>query len=341
MKLIARFTLLSLVAVLSSCHHKDLCYVHPHSTHLRIVFDWSEAPEALENLPKGMCVYFYSEDRQGEASRFDFPGSKEGYLDLPAGKYKIITYNNDTEAVKFSTTHDFDNHAAYTRTGDILEPLYGNGITSKVRSSEDERVVITPDRLYGCAATEIEISEHGTTVYHITRSVDNTAEVTTDDEGNQTLTLYPHDMLCHYTYEVRNVSNIGHISMASGALSGMAGEMQLSDEQLGSESVTLPFSAQINKDNDTLTGHFLTFGHNEKNTDPNRMSFYIVMDDGSKYSFTTGDYLDVSSQIRTAPDRRHVHLIIDRLDLPTPIENGSGFRPDVEDWGVVREDIEM
>lgn len=324
----------------TSCHHKDLCYMHPHTTRLQVVYDWSRAPEAS---PAGMCAYFYSRDTQGAYERFDFPGAKGGEIELAAGGYQLITYNNDTEAVQFSSTNDFSGHVAFTRQGDILEPMYGNGVTSSLTSSDGERVVITPDALYGCSSTGIEVSAYGVdyTITHNHGSRGGDAEVTADSAGNQTITLYPHDMLCHYSFEVRHVKNVGHVSRVSAALSGMAGMMNLSTEELDRECVTLPVGARPNPADSTITGAFLTFGHNADNTQPHKMSFYVVMDDGSKYSFKDQPNLDVTDQVDNAPDRRHVHIIIDGLDLPQTISGGSGYNPAVEDWGVVEEDLNL
>lgn len=329
-------TLIAIVAmVLSSCDHKDLCYVHPHNTKLNVVYDWSIAPDAS---PAGMCVFFYSVDEPGRYHRFDFPNITGGEIELPAGKYTLITYNNDTEAVQFSGTQSFETHKAFTRTGDLLEPMYGNGVTSSARTNNNERVVITPDGLWGCTATEVNITEHGVSYIH--ESSGSRAD-TYDNNGDQTITLQPHDMLCHYSYEVRNVKNAKHISRISGALSGMSGAMTFSGERLDTESITLPVAAHVNGDANTVTGQFLTFGHNENNTAPHKMSFYVEMGDGSKYSFTDAPNLDVTQQVNSAPDRRNVHIIIDGLDLPTPIENGNGYKPSVDDWGVINEDIKI
>jgi hypothetical protein len=45
--------------------------------------------------------------------------------------------------------------------------------------------------------------------------------------------------------------------------------------------------------------------------------------------------------VHNAPNKRRVHLVIDGLDLPQPIENGHGFRPSVDDWGEEEHDIIM
>lgn len=307
-----------LSVILSSCNHKELCYVvHPHPVTVRVEFDWEEAPEAN---PAGMCVFFYHEDDGITPVRVDFQGTRGGEVELTPGIYRIVTYNNDTEVVHAYNTYDFDHHYVTTREGHILEPIYGNGLPMPPRSggTEDERVMITPDMLWGC-------NKPGTVV---------------SQDSAQVITLRPHDMLCHYSYEVRNVKHLKHVSQMSAALSGMSPTLMISDESLQPEAVTLPFEAH--KDGESMIrGEFLTFGHHDEIDNPHRMAFYMVMDDGSKYSFTSGSNLDVTQQVHSAPDRRRVHLVIDGLDLPTPIENGDGFNPNVDDWDDVQQEIEL
>lgn len=335
------FPIFAFVALLlTSCDHKDLCYVHPHTTKLKVVYDWTEAPEAS---PVGMCVFFYSIEESSRYHRFDFKGMDGGEIELPAGHYRIITYNNDTELVQFSSTQSFDSHYAYTRTGDILEPMYGNGVATTARADNDERVVITPDGLWGCSAVDIEIDASGESYIHEkygSRAMVS-VEKTKDEAGNQIVTMRPHDMLCHYSYEVRNVKNANHITRISGALSGMSGTMNLSTENVGAENVTLPVPGQVNASTNTVTGAFLTFGHSDANTAPHKMSFYVVMDDGTKYSFKDAQNLDVTTQVNTAPNPRRVHIIIDGLDVPTPMGNSEGFKPSVDDWEVINQELHV
>ena len=222
----------------------------------------------------------------------------------------------------------------------MLEPIYGNGANYAPRSrgTEDERVVICPDMMWGCTATEVEITDSGIS-YVLTPFEEGNEPVQMESE-EYVITLFPHELVCTYTYEVRNVKNLKHMTQMSGTISGMAGRMTLSSEELDDECVTLPFGAQSDGKS-TVTGMFYTFGHNTANPDPHKMVFYVVMDDGAKYCYKDSENLDVTMQVHNAPDYRHVHLIIDGLDLPQPIENGSGFDPSVDDWEVVEEEIKL
>lgn len=342
-KMIFAYMLLALLGIgASSCDHKELCYPIPNPATLRVVYDWSNAPEAT---CQGMCVFFYSLDDADRYYRFDFANTEGGEITLPAGRYKVITYNNDTEVTRFTATNSFEDHYATTRHGDLLEPLYGNGTTSGATTSNGESIMVTPDGLWGCHSEEITIAEPGVkytifTDYTDTRG-DADATVSTDSEGNQTVTLKPHDMLCHYSYEVRNVDNIDKISRVSGALSGMSGGLTLSDETLNSEAVTLPVGGKTDDATKKITGEFLTFGHNPSNGAKHRMEFFVVMDDGTKYRISEGDNLDVTDQVDKAPDRRHVHIIIDRLQLPSKESHDEGFLPTVDDWGEEHEEIRL
>lgn len=327
------------LAFAGSCNHKDLCYRHIHTVTLRVVYDWSQAPEAA---PAGMCVFFYSMDDEDAYYRFDFDNTAGGEVTLPAGRYRIITYNNDTEVVRFTATNIYEAHKAMTRTGDILEPLYGNGTASGTTTDNGERVTVPPDELWGCHAEEITVAEQGVTqtiVHSYSRAGD--AEVTTDDSGNQTITLYPHDMLCHYSYEVRNVGNIDEISRVSATLSGMSPSMTLSNESLDTECVTLPVNGETDDTKKEIVGSFLTFGHNSSNIVPHKMTFYLIMKDGSKYVVKDTDNLDVTTQVDNAADQRRVHIIIDGLKIPSATVSDEGFRPSVDDWGTQHEDLKI
>lgn len=335
-------TIQILLAVISfaaiSCTHDKLCVHHPHGVKLKVEFNWQNAPDAN---PLGMCVFFYPVEG-GEPRRMDFKGTEGGYIELSVGKYHLLTYNNDTEAIMFANTDGFSTHQAYTRDGDLFEPVLGSAANSapRAKDTEDQRVVITPEMLWGCTSLEVEVKDDGIGYTCIPFREDEKYVKVESEE--HVIVLYPHDMMCLYSYEIRNVQNLKHATQMCASLSGMSGGMKLAEEDLFSESVTLPLEAYINRENSTITGMFYTFGHHPENMDPHKMLLYVWMDSGEKYYFgSDSDKFDVTEQIHNAPNPRRVHLIIDGLDLPKPIENGNGYKPTVDDWESVYEDIVM
>ena len=334
--IISCVSVLSLLFVTTSCEHKDLCYHHPHTKTLKVVFNWENAPNAN---PKGMCVYFYPFEG-GSGYRFDFNNLNGGQISLPVGKYRVLTYNNDTEAQTFRNMDNYSLHNVTTRLGSVLEPLYGNAMQHAPRSegTEDESVYITPDMMWGCNVMEVEVTDDGLNYIHITIEGSGLTSPLPVFNKEYIITLYPHELLCTYTYEVRNVKNLKHVQQMSGTLSGMSPMLTFSNEEIGREPVTIPFEAYSNGIS-TVTGKFYTFGHHLENTNPHRMVFYVIMDNGEKYCFKDFDNLDVTQQVHEAPDYRHVHLIIDGFELPEPIENGSGIKPEIDDWEVIEEDV--
>lgn len=333
------FYLLCLVATFffTSCEHKELCYNHPHTKRIRVEFDWRDAPQAS---PQGMCVFFYptSDEDRIPKRRFDFSGKNGGEIEIELGTYRVICYNNDTEAVQFRGISSFDTHEAYTREGNIFETIYGSGanFTPSAKGEETERVVICPDMTWGCSISYVTISENGINYLSFPESEKEALLTKAPIADEYVLTLYPHETLCTYTYEIRNVKNLKYTTQMCGSLSGMAPSMLLGNEELTSECVTIPFEASADRQS-TITGRFLTFGHNENNTKTHYMLLYVWFTDGSKYYYT----FDITSQIHSAPDKRRVHIIIDELNLPQPITNGNGFKPSVDDWYVVEGDIIM
>ena len=332
------------VAFLTSCEHKELCYHHPHVVTVRVQFDWRNAPEAD---PEGMCVFFYpilEEGRNsgelGSAVRCDFRGTAGGTVDLQVGKYRAVCYNNDTEALLFSGADRFDTHYGYTREGNIFESIYGNGAmyAPRAEGSEDERVVITPDMMWGCNAFDIEVTDSGIGYVCVPEKDRDKVEV---KDTEHVITLYPDELMCTYTYEIRNVTNLKYVDRMCASLSGMAGGLYFGREELDSECVTLPLEA-LKGDGTTIVGGFFTFGHHPENLDEHRMLLYVWLDGGEKvYYGRDSAKFDVTEQIHGAPDKRHVHIVIDGLDLPQVIGNGSGYEVDVDDWYEVNEEIEL
>ncbi len=334
--------LLAATLALCGCNHKELCLVHEHTVTLRLEFDWRDAPDAS---PAGMCVFFYHEDGS-EPERFDFRGREGGTIAIKSGNYRLLCYNNDTESVLFRNAYELESHEGYTREGSLLESIYGSGVNSsslpRAEGTEEERVVITPDMMWGAQAFDVQVRESGVTYTCVPWDGGDRLEPVKSRE--QVITLFPHELICTYTYEIRDVKNLEFATQMCGSLSSMSGSLLFWSEELGQECVTLPFEARVAARSNKIVGQFYTFGHHELNTAAHRMMLYVWMSDGKKYALGAGnnERFNVTEQIHNAPDKRHVHLIIEGVELPLPIDSGDGgFEPDIDDWGEVYEDIIM
>lgn len=327
---------------LGSCEHKELCYHHDHTVTLRLVFDWQDAPEAS---PRGMCVFFYPLDEGLQIRRFDFEGMTGGEITLSAGRYEVVCYNNDTENMRFRGVHSFGLHEMCGRDADLFEPVGAMAPSRLPRAPEadEESIVACPDELWGCNATEVDVTAQGVSYICVPESdKDPWLGDHMHTYADNTITLYPHVLTCVYSYEIRNVKNIEYVLAASASLSGMAPSLFVASENTGREPSTLPLPASLNRDERTITGMFLTFGHHEENVEAHRMMLYVWATDGNRYAFgSTGDHMNVTEQIHSAPDRRRVHMVIDGLEMPSPITGDEGFSPSADEWTQVETDIIM
>ena len=319
-----------LLLLFAACEHKELCYEHPHVKTVRVAFDWTYAPNAN---PEGMCVFFYPVDSTQSVRRFDFSGKQGGQIEIEVGEYKVICYNNDTEAVLFKGTNEFETNERYTREGDIFESIYGSAANAapRAKGAEDERVVISPDMMWGATAEPVVITDFGISYICVPEKDKDQVSV---ENSEYVITLYPREEVCTYTYEIINIQYLHHVTQSCGTLSGLSGNHFPVYDRLGDECVTVPFEAHSDGSS-KITGKFYTFGHHPNNTEKHLFVLYVWLKDNAKYYYT----FDVTDQVNNAPDKRHVHIVIDDLVLPKPIENGGGFNPSVDDWISEEHDI--
>ena len=293
------------VLSLTSCEHKDLCYDHYHNTKIQVVFDWKNAPDAT---PETMRLYLFPIDG-GRPRTYEFIDYRGGHVNVPAGRYKALCVNSDTESVLYRNTDSFDGFEAYAPEG-VLN--VGGSPAPRAEGTSGERIAGSPDRLYDLV---IEPSKE-----------------------SQTVTLYPALSVCRYRVTITNVSNLKYISPdgVSGALTGMSGGMLVGRNELTSDPVTVPFGV-VSDGTSTLTADFLVFGQTGPEDPVHNLVIYVIMSDGRRNYYT----FDVTWQVDGAPDPRDVHIMLDGLPLPKPIVNGGGFHPTVDEWQNVEVDVPM
>lgn len=323
MKTLKQIIGLMALCALTACNTDELCYVHPHQDEFTVRFDFSVSTDLGEEIPEsmtGMRLSFYNDG--GRVTTLDLPlsGAK---VRLTPGTYHLVTHNNNTEWITFDGGDFFNTHVATTRTADILEPMFGGmgRVKSEVDLGNGERVAVAPEPLWAAGLEGVEI------------------------HAGDEVVLKPQPLHCLYTFEFRNVGNVATIDRMCAAITGMAGGVAFATGKHTDETVTIPLECKPGPDGNSIIGQFYTYGHNAELQTIHRMALFLVMTDGNQYKITDEDCLDVTEQVHSAADRRHVNIVVDGLTLPTPqrtsTDSNYGFTIGTQDWGDVNTVISM
>lgn len=306
----------TVIASSSSCEHKDLCTDHTHTVSLNVIFDWRNAPDAA---PASMALYLYSE-QGGEPLRYDFTDRRGGVIRVPFGRYSALCLNSDnTDWAQFRDMSDIGTFEVFTREAQTLRGYdLATRSLPRAEGTENESMVAAPGMTWSGRLDGIDLNY---------------------TDSDQSITLFPEESVCHYTVDIVDITNLKYVEglTLDGTLSSMAQGYLPGQNRATDTRSTLPFTADVSGDKTSVHGEFLTFGDCPTTLTNHVLTVYVILTDGSKWYST----FDVTDQIHSAADRRHVHILLDGLTLPKPIVNGGGFRPEIEDWQSVNVDISM
>lgn len=313
------FVIISLV--LCSCQHKELCYDHSHTIYAKISFDWTKAPEAS---PETMSLYLFSEDGT-DPQRYEFVGRDGGTIRVVPGVYQAICLNSDTEVICHRNTEHFSTYMLTTEPVGLLNGMVsaGGAVSSppKVKGAEDQKVISPIEKLWCHQMPNMNIAE-----------------------GMESHTFTPDSAYCHIILEIRNVENLHQVYSVSGALSGMADGYLIGLGELSPGLAIVPFAIKISGQNDELKADFYTFGHCSHKLSDHVLSIYVIMKDGSKWSYN----IDVTDKMHHRDDSNVIRITLEQLpipeikpDNPNGGGGGGGFVPEVEDWNTVYIKINM
>ncbi len=308
---------MSLLPLLVSCNHKDLCYEHNHHIETDVVFDWKNAPDGN---PSSVAAIMFDQEMVKDPVRFIFSGRDGGRVNLPVGKYDVLGLNADlNDWAQFRNQPDIESVEIYTKDATRLEAYNLMPETlPRVRSAEDERMAETPQMAWGARTDNVKITYNDTV---------------------KRVTLYPEEIVCHYSVRIIDVVNIENArgEIIDGTLSGMAEGYTYGKKHSTDNVVSHPFTLAIDSDNASLYGKFLTFGECPNNKQPHILTIYLFLSDGSKWYYN----FDVTDQVRNAPDPKHVDIVVEGLTLPRPLQSDAGLHPEVNDWQTETIDIPM
>lgn len=311
----------SLMILLASCTHKDLCFDHdahvPKAEYiLDLSFDceweynvensidwqkeWSEKygieyDDIRPSEPEGVRAHVYNEDDQTETVRnlskhnSTIRFSKEGHYDL-------LFYNNDTEYIVFEGLESFGSAHATTR-----------GAT---RSS----IMNQPDMLFGAYIDSLYVQE---------TAIPDTLEVR----------LKP----LVYTYLLRFEVSEGAelISSAGGIITGLAAGVNLFDGSTSSGEGSITFTCEM-KGGYGTQGLIRTFGipdypnSNYLKGDERERKHELYLDVGLTNGKANTFKFDITDQMLAQP---HGGVIIIEDIKVSEIVSGGAFDVGVNGWG--------
>lgn len=303
--------------LLSGCNHKDLVYDTTLRNEVEVVFDWRNAPDAN---PASMELRLHPSDNPEDVVNFIFRNQTGGPLDAPVGNYTAVALNADlTDWAQTRYSEDPDRFTIYTPDAESLQQ---SGISTRAipraQGSEDERLAQTPGMAWGDRIDNVSIHSYS---------------------GRQVITMYPEELVCHYTVDILNVDHLQYLhgSDVDASLTGMAEGVYVGKNSSTEQPVTMMFTLSPQAESNSLHGEFLTFGEPDSDRMPHTLSFYLILNDGTRWHFTS----DVAQQIYNAADPRHVHIIVSDVSIPAPINAGTGIIPDVDEWESVNIDLKM
>lgn len=323
--------LLILAVISSSCEHKDLCYDHvDHELkyHTKIVGaynqdwhhkhgegpDWeSEWPDYFgfkyddlrPIIPEGLRVLVYEDKTNVNTVNLPAEG---GILRTKEGEHSLLFYNNNTEQIVFHGLDSYPVARATTRT--LTRSTYmGNPYVD----TKTETTVNPPDVLYGSY-------------------IDTYAPPKVLDPEELTVTM--HSLVFSYVVRYEFAHGLKYVSLARGALAGMAAEVYLHTGETSEDVATLLFDCT--KEDFGVQCVVNSFGvpgfpRDNYTKAPRQygLNLEVKLRNGKIINFD----FDVSDQLANQP---HGGVIIVKdivIDDETGEGGSSGFDPDVDDWG--------
>lgn len=312
----------SLMLLSEGCTLKNLNEGAPTTiaNKVEVVFDWTKAPDTQAS---SMVLYLFSDEH--EPMNYWFTNPSGGTITSYAGKHTAICHSNDDPYVHL--LRNLDAHHELEIFTDNSAMLLGQGISTRgiprADGTEDEPLRLTPSMIYGAQDTEIDLRASNL---------------------EQTVTLYPEELVCHYSVEFVDVENLKSADLHIDAtISSLAGGYYPGRMTPTSESVSHTFTLTADEQLNSLRSEFLTFGLPMGEERPHLICVYVALRNrtGNLYTF------DVSDQVNNAPDPRHVDIRIYGLKLPElpddppspPVEGGVSV--EIDSWQTYHFDLKV
>ena len=330
--IIGSLLLMMLLAV--SCNHKELCYDHdPHSERveykLELEFDceweyniesnvdWSQVwkPEygiSYDDIrpkePEGVRVHIFNEDDRTETVR-NLTKQNATIRFSQEGHYDMLFYNNDTEYIVFEGLESFNTASATTR-GITRSTYRGNSLMTRATK---EVTVNPPDMLFGAYMNDI----------YVTKST---------QADTMKVTLKPLVFIYLIRYEIAKGAEL--VSLARGALAGMAKGVNLGNGRTSIEDATVMFDCDRLGDfgAQALVKSFGIPDYPNPNYSRGPRQYCLNLEVRLTNGKTQQFEFDITEQMEKQPHGGVIVVSGIEIDENTTTE-GGGFNIGVDGWG--------
>ena len=289
----------SLLIILGSCDHRELCYDHEHWIDLEDGFDWADAPNGN---PVTMVVWFFPEDPDAEGGprSYEFGGKNGGSIRIPAGNYRAICFNGGTETL-LERGSSFEDFHITTDTQDILGPMNRSmDVTPRPKPGKDEDVKQAPETLWSAQLTEIKLL---------------------GGVANQKVTFKPTESTRKVHIRITGVENYSADISVSAAMTSLSEAWSISGQTGCNKNVTMPISISATAEG-VLEGEINIFGH----CHAEELTHILTIYSSNKYYWN----FDVTDNMHEVGPTGLIEININGLKIPDP--EGTGMTPSVPGW---------
>ena len=308
----AVFAVIALAAA-PACQRRPLFQID-NSLRLELVIHDTIAPVPL-SVSEGMWMHRFCDRSSGRTVLNTYTGAEGGMVEIPAGRYSVVSNVFGTETVLFDGEGSFSGLKAYTNVAVELTRSLGEvsavvGTKAPQLPVASGEVVWEPDPLYAAVIEDAEIPFRD------------------PDEPEITLRADAWPMVRNCRIVVRGASGQQHLSQAACFLSGVARGRYLGNGELLKDPVSLGILLKTDPQADSLQADFRSFGFVDGVPKP----LYVMLTDtgGGRYLFP----FDVTGQCENGEKPLTIYVDLD-FEIPEPSSGGGGLAPSLEDWNVV------
>lgn len=326
---------LAALSFLSSCNHKDLCFDHPpHALRSQTRFtvsynclwevgdngrptwqdNWPSSfgisyESLVPGVPDGLCVNAYGKNGKNIVSHV---GADDGLVEMAVGENQLLLYNDDTEYIIFDNMNASVSAKATTR-GRSRSSYSGSPVYAP-KDGVAEPTVTSPDPLF-CKY----IADYDQQLLQTPATLD--------------VTLQP----LVFTYLIRYEFQHGleYVSLARGALAGMAESVYLFDGHTGPEQATILYDCSVEPWG--VQAIVNSFGVPDYpspvyKSDPSpsfALNLEVRLSNGKTMNFN----FDVTEQIKSQPHGGVIEVNDIYISDEDGKQGGSGFDVTIDGWG--------